>query len=290
MRAALIVNADDFGYSPGVNAAIHECLAAGAIDSTTLMAGGDAFEDAVSRISDSAHPQVGVHVTLTELRALSGPGEAPGLVDPQGLLPSTPGKLLRNILLGRISRKALVREIDRQVVRVLDHGIVPTHLDTHKHVHIIPQVVEALAEVARRRYICCVRDPFEAGGVLECLPLVEREHRGAFFKQFVKARIVRTWKPAFLRTVRREGLRTPDHFIGVSLTGLWSERIYEETLRSLQPGLTEIMFHPGYVDRGLEHARTRLRESREREREVLMAPQLLELRERLGIGRGRFAG
>jgi len=214
----LVVNADDFGFSRDVNAGIIEAHERGIVRSTTLMARGAAFDDAV-RLA-RAHPglDVGCHLTLVE---------APGL--PAGL-----SGLIRAIALRRIP---IYDELAGQVRRILDAGIRLTHLDTHKHTHLLPPVLKAVCRIAQEFGIPWVRRPV---------------------------------------LFRARGCRTTDHFAGFTLTGRFDTAALVRVIRKLRPGLTEFMCHPGRCGPELEGARTRLKASRERELEALCAPQVRE--------------
>src|SRR5690606_2324048 len=152
------------------------------------------------------------------------------------------------LLSGKARRESLRKEIQRQVGRVLDAGLVPTHLDTHKHTHILPQVLEVLVEVAVQFSIKWIRRPFERTGYLQERRDVDKENRMAFLKQYCESRVSLPLERFFLKTVKRAGLRTPDHFFGVSFTGLWNERLARRLLVNLPEGVSEWMVHPGICD------------------------------------------
>lgn len=229
----LIVNADDFGYTTDVNEGIIEAHRRGIVTATTLMAVGSEFQHAVLLAKDHAATlDVGVHLTLIGERALSRPGKA---------LPASPAALAFAILTSSLN---IARELDAQVTRVLEAGLQPTHLDTHKHAHLLPQVAEVVGELSERYGIRWVRRP---------LP-----------------KPVLGWMS--LGRLRRHGCRMTDHFLGFDLTGRFGAGELERVVRSLPDGLTEFMCHPGYLGDELRSARTRLKESRQRELEALTSP------------------
>ncbi len=159
----LIVNADDFGYTRGVNQGILRCYASRESSrSTTIMANGQAFDAAVEIAR--AHPElgVGVHIVLVGEPAVAPRAKLPLLADALGQLPRT----IRSLILKSRSSSAFSREIETemraQIDRVRAAGIRPTHLDTHKHTHIYPPVMKVLAKVAQDYGITRVRMPFEA--------------------------------------------------------------------------------------------------------------------------------
>ena len=229
----LIVNADDFGYTRDVNEGIVEAHRRGIVTATTLMAAGSAFHHAVILAKDHAATlDVGIHLTLIGERALSRPGKA---------LPESPRALAWAVLFKTLN---IARELEAQVARVLDAGIEPTHLDTHKHSHLLPQVAEVVGELSERHRIPWVRRPLPK-------PIL-----GAMS----------------LARLQRHGCKMTDHFLGYDLTGRFGAAELERVIRSLPEGLTEFMCHPGRLDDELLHARTRLKESRQRELEALTSP------------------
>ena len=234
----LLVNADDFGFTSDVNAGIVEAFERGIVRSATLMANGAAFDDAI-RLA-RAHPEldVGCHLTLVQ-----GPG-----------LPSSLPELIGAIARRRIR---IHEELAAQVQRILDAGLRPTHLDTHKHTHLLPPVLEVVCRIAREFGIPWVRCPFDfsprGGGRALCL-----------------------WRPYVRRALRRGGCRTTDHFAGYALTGRLDTARLVRLIRSLPAGTTELMCHPGRCGPELASARTRLKASRERELEALCAPEVRE--------------
>jgi chitin disaccharide deacetylase len=267
----LIVNADDFGYTPGVNRAILECSNRGPVRSTTLMAAAPAFDDAVRLAKSEERLAVGVHLTLTELKPVLPPERLAGLAGPSGLLPAGLGALAA-CLLRSDARASVAAELRAQVARVVDHGIRPTHLDSHKHVHLLPPVMECAAQIARDFSIRWVRNPFEhPSSLLFCRELGWGQRR-LFFTQYAKGRLCALFGPSFQSAVKRAGLRTPDRFYGISFTGLMNRRIVERLLENLPPGVNELMVHPGICDEDLRGSRTRLLRQRELEKEILTSP------------------
>lgn len=286
MERILVINADDLGYSTGVNRAIFRCAEQGLLRNATLMANGAAFDHGVSLIK--AHTGeglgIGVHLVLTELSPVCEPGKIADLIaEGNGLLPESPTKLLGALCRGRISQKSLFLELDRQVSKVIDCGIAPTHLDSHKHVHVLPQVLEAMVRVARKYSIPWIRQPFDRVSALDAARFLDRKKLAVFFKQHLKARMIEVLRPAFFRRIRLAALRCPDYFFGVSLTGIWSEEAMAQLFRSIPAGVSELMVHPGDCDAELGRSRTRLKKEREVERDLLLSPFLGDLVKREGI-------
>lgn len=267
----LVANADDFGFTKGVNDGIVRCCRTGLLRSTTLMANGDAFDDAVRQARETPELDVGVHCVLISGAMLSRPGEA---------LPSTYAGFLRRIAAGW-RESEIEAEVRAQIERICEAGIRPSHIDTHKHTHLLKRVRNVVLRLAEEYGIGWVRSPFD-------IPLIAGGGRTTprlrLFQKAVQPRAER-----FRREIARAGLRTTEHFAGFSMTGQLRTEGLLELLRQLPDGATELMTHPGIHDAELEGARTRLKKSRQEEMEALTDPRVVEAAERLGIAVRSFA-
>jgi predicted glycoside hydrolase/deacetylase ChbG (UPF0249 family) len=143
-RATLvIVNADDLGRTPGVNAGIFAAHRDGVVSSATLMVASPAAEEAAAALPDHPELGVGLHVTLTGSAPTLPPGRVPSLVDAQGRLPRRPEDLAGD-------PGEVLAEVRSQLERFRElTGRLPTHLDSHHHCHRLPVVLEALIALAR---------------------------------------------------------------------------------------------------------------------------------------------
>jgi len=273
----LIVNADDFGFTPGVNAGIIHAYKTGIVTSTTIMANGEAFEDAVALALNNPSLGVGCHLAIVGGRPVARAEEVPSIVDDDGLLPSTLGQLMLRLARGSVKSDEIAREFRAQVMRVVGAGIIPTHFDSHKHSHVSPPVMKALALVAREFGVTSVRNPFESvfdGGSLSSWVEV---------KQSALSAAIAPGALTFKRLVGQHRLKTPDRFLGVKRTGRLDSNAIRSMMKGLKEGTTELMCHPGFNDPGLENAHTRLKKERERELEALTDPSLRQLAEESGI-------
>ncbi|HAA05502.1 MAG TPA: hypothetical protein DCE18_19350 [Syntrophobacteraceae bacterium] len=276
IKRRLIINADDLGYTRAINRTIADCYQHGVIRSATLMANGDAFQDAVARVKELPSLGVGVHLVLTELPATASAHQLPGLVDHTGVLPPTPAVLFRAVLAGRVSRKVLETELEQQVRRVMDAGVQPTHVDTHKHVHVLPSILDAVIAVANRFGIRWVRKPFDETPLRSFLPNMDGR-RLHFLRQFLKTRGFHAYRFAFEHRMKRAGFCSPDHFFGTIITGIWNQAVLNRLIHTLPPGISELMTHPGECDEQLRRKPTRLLESRKHERDLLVSPDFENL-------------
>jgi hopanoid biosynthesis associated protein HpnK len=268
----LIVNADDFGFTDGVNAGIVRAFQAGIVTSASIVANGGAFAEAVDRAR--VHPKlaVGCHLSLVGGRALTSPAEVPSLVDGNGQLPATVSELMGKLFRGAVTIEEIAHEFRAQLDRVVSSGIQPTHLDTHKHSHAHPRVMEAVSRVAADFGIRRVRNPFERFHYPKSPGPAARARRREHLKQYTQAIVLSLAAPRFRRLLKQRGLFAPDYFYGVGLTGLLDVEAIVALIRSLKRGVTELVCHPGIYDDQLEGAPTRLKKERERELEALTHP------------------
>jgi predicted glycoside hydrolase/deacetylase ChbG (UPF0249 family) len=237
-RVRLIVNADDFGFSDGVTRGIIEAHAAGTVTSTSMMANGLDWESAVRFARATRTLDVGVHLNLVQGRPLL---RVPSLTDRRTgeLLPL--GALARRTLARRIDRDELAAELRAQIERVRQAGISVTHLDSHRHAHVLPGIFATVRRVAIEAGIRALRIPREplAMNVL---------HPGATARKIVLATSLSVSRALPLDAA----LATTDHFRGVSMQGgAHFDRRLRRALDTLGPGSTELMVHPGHVDEAL---------------------------------------
>jgi predicted glycoside hydrolase/deacetylase ChbG (UPF0249 family) len=241
----LVVNADDFGFTRDVNQGIVEAHRDGILTATTLMATGAAFDDAVRLAKENPSLDIGCHLVLV--------GSAP--------FPASVAQLTAAITLGRIR---IYDELSAQVRAIMDVGLQPSHLDTHKHTHLLPPVLDALARISQDFGIPWVRRPFDFPIQPQGINRAKRLVSGAF--GMVRSR--------FERVLARHGCRSTDHFAGFQITGHVNAGALADLIRALPEGSTELMCHPGRCTEELRAARTRLKESREQELRALTSAEV----------------
>jgi predicted glycoside hydrolase/deacetylase ChbG (UPF0249 family) len=241
----LIINADDFGFTRDVNAGIVHAHLAGVLTSTTMMANGAAFDDAVRLARETPTLDIGAHLVLVQGRSV---------LDGRPL-PRSPHQLLP-----LLARRGLnvYGELKAQIEKILATGIKLSHLDSHKHTHLVPSVFRTVVKLADEFGIRWVRLPLDS-----------------------TVRFGKLWCAAGNRFYRRsansKSVNLTDHFLGFHLTGSLTEETLAQALTKLEEGTTEFMCHPGYLGDELKQAGTRLKESRLHELEALTAPRIRRL-------------
>lgn len=261
--ARLILNADDFGLTAGVNRAILELHRAGVLTSATLMAKAAASEEAMEIARTTPSLGVGCHLVLVDGYPVLPAAEIPTLADEStGRFQPTLGAFLRRMLLGRIRASEIEAEAAAQIALLQNRRVALTHIDTHKHVHMFAAVLRPVLRAARAAGIRAVRNPFEPAWSL-------RATHGAPWLRRLEVSLLRRLEPTFRRIVAEEGFATTDGAVGVLATGTLDSKAVHCILRGIQPGTWELVTHPGYNDSDLARAHTRLLASRETERRTI---------------------
>ena len=261
----LIVNADDFGLAPGVNRAILELHAAEILTSATLMAQAPATEEAVRMALAMPSLGVGCHVVLVDGVPVSEPRSIPSLVvRGTGTLHPTLGAFVKRLLSFRIHSSDVEAEAAAQIALLQSYGLRLTHIDTHKHVHMFPSILRPVLRAAKAAGIHAVRNPFEPVWSLNATADAPELRRAEVI-------FLRRFETTFRRVVADAGFVTTDGAMGVLATGNVTIATVNALINGMPEGTFEFVSHPGYRDEQLARVNTRLLESREIERNALMA-------------------
>jgi len=269
----LIVNADDFGYTSGVNRAIVEAHSRGVVTSSTLMANGAAFAEAAQLSSTVPNLSVGCHVVLTDGEPVLGAGQLPSLTTASHFRDGMIAFASRAIA-GVMDANQITAEAAAQIRKIQSAGIAVSHFDTHKHTHLFPKILRPLLRAASDCGVRAVRNPFGPRLPLRSSHLLTRP---SLWTRYVEVRILRAFAGKFREAVDREGFATPDGTLGIVVTGALDETLFYAIARSIPEGTWEFVCHPGYNDADLQAGKTRLRESRETELRVLTLPAAREV-------------
>ena len=249
----LTVNADDFGYTHDVNSGIVEAHHKGILTATTLMANAPAFDDAVRLSRANPTLDVGCHLVLVGgTSMLTGepyPRDVPGLI--------------KAIIMRQIKPYPELRD---QIRKILHAGLKPLHMDTHKHTHLFPAVLQIVAKLSEEFKIPFVRRPFDFPMRPGKTPISKRLVAKSF--QIVRGK--------FQQSLAQHGCRSTDYFAGFSLTGAFTAADLVSLIQELPEGSTEFMCHPGHCGEELMAAKTKLKASRAEELAALCDPAVRE--------------
>ncbi len=252
----LIVNADDFGLDPAVNAAITKAHTDGLLTSASLLIAAPHAAEAVEFARSHPELGVGLHLCLVDGRSAALSDKIPALATEAGELPSSPFALSARLLSNKKLDTDIEIELRAQISRFMATGLRPTHLDTHQHMHLHPRVLAVVTRLAREHGITFIRAPVE--------PLWPAIHCGwqRLPRKLARWTIFAALGSWTKQQLRRQGFHTVDRAVGVLDPGHLTEPFLASYLPELPDGLTEMFFHPAdrpaepllRMQRGYEHA------------------------------------
>jgi hopanoid biosynthesis associated protein HpnK len=239
-RKCVVVTADDFGRSPSINRAVAIACDWGVLTAASIVASGDAVEEAVDFAVRYPKLSFGLHVMLSDGRPVLPAAEIKGLVDREGCFRVSPMRAgvaywrLRKDLAGQIKA-----EVKAQFDKVERAGIHPTHVDCHHHLHMHPLLFDIIAREAAVRGVAWIRMPREP------LSLVLGLHTSRFEAKALLTRLVfGLLAVRNLRTARRCGLAVVNNVYGLSGTGRMDEKYLLALLPYVRGASNEIYLHP----------------------------------------------
>ena len=270
MTKLLIVNADDFGLSPGINAGIIEGFEKGVLTSASIMVNAPAFEQAVQLALMYDGLGIGVHLNVLRGKAVLPPAEIPSLVDPAGRFMRSPIALCRDVLRRRVDLDHLSSEFSAQIQRTFEAGLRPTHVNSEKHVHMYPPIFARVVKLAEKYGIRAVRWTGQYPGARSLIRWNRRAHKDILVS--LCATLCRKYLDG-------SAVISNDYFYGLIETGSLTTEVFKGILPRLKEGVTEVMCHPGYVGQDLQEAfqtmgTSSLVTSRELELQTLTDPNL----------------
>jgi chitin disaccharide deacetylase len=282
MERRLIINADDFGLCESVNKGIIEAHTNGVLTSTTIMANMPAAQQAIDlaknlpALSNVEGPTLGlgVHLNLTAGKPLCRDNAVKLILDSQGDFALSPAKLALASLINAKVRTAIETELALQIQWLIDKGVKPTHLDSHKHVHCFPSIFHIICRLAKRFSIPAIRYAFEPKQASRLpWPLTDRESRKRAALVRAMSKFNRLQNSAFFKT---------DAMFGVNHVGKINTVFMRAVSLYNNASTAEVMTHPGYTY-DLDAGNTRLVKQREIEIETLCSDKTKQYFKEAGI-------
>ncbi|MCL1936745.1 MAG: chitin disaccharide deacetylase [Defluviitaleaceae bacterium] len=143
----VILNADDYGYSKGVNLGIIESHINGVVKSTTMMANMSGFEHGIKLAKENETLKIGVHLTLTAGKTLGGVYKT--ISDENGMF--LPLREIENLAKeNKLDTVEIENEYTLQIEKILNTGIKPTHFDGHHHTQCLPNIIDVFLKIAKK--------------------------------------------------------------------------------------------------------------------------------------------
>jgi len=235
---ALIVNADDFGLSPEVNAGVIRAHREGVLTSASLMVTAAARDAAVAAAIEHPALDVGLHLVLCQGTSVLPASELGGIVDAGGRFRVNPTLAGLRYFFDRGLRDKLRAECRAQIelhLKLVGHL---NHIDGHLNLHAHPVVADLLVELAAEYRVPCIRLPREP--VFTTLALA----RDNLARKLIEAVIFRSLSARAGRKMAERGIRSTDWLFGLHQSGNLSEDYLQGLIARLPEGTTELYFHP----------------------------------------------
>jgi hopanoid biosynthesis associated protein HpnK len=268
----LIVNADDFGLTSGVNRAIIEGNRSGIVTSATLMANANATESAIDLAQALGSLKTGCHVVLIDGVPLTE--NLPSLAGNSRRFRSSLKQFAVAAIRKQIAADEIQREVEAQIRKLQSQGINLTHLDSHKHTHMFPHILRPMVRAAKACSIRAIRNPFEP---IRCWPAGMMFRSPGLWLRSAGVMTFQMFAAEFRRVLKEEGITSTDGTVGIAVTGLLNRQRLMQILEALPEGTWELVCHPGYSDFDLKAAGTRLTQSREIELSELISAEVREV-------------
>lgn len=281
MKKRLIVCADDFGLTKGVNRGIVDCCKYGVLRSASLMANGAELEHAIELAGETPQLDLGIHLCLNDLSPLCSDPLLRNLVNKKGAFFSSYSRVIKKITLDPSLVSSIKGEFRCQIDHIMAKNIKPSHINSHKHLHIYPPLWKIVVELAKEYQIPYIRYPLEKiswSGRSSLNPKGRRKTRTindlVFFSAFFLFFSMHLWAVRRSTTWLKLSVQIPDSFCGLFDTGNFDSQSVIDHVLNVKPGITELMCHPGYVDDDLRQLPTRLLKSRAKEVDLLCSPEI----------------
>jgi hopanoid biosynthesis associated protein HpnK len=237
----LIVNGDDFGLSPQVNAGILHAHTHGILTSTSLIVTGAAWQEAVALAKDTPSLSVGLHVTLVQGRAVLPPHLLTSVTAWNGAFSDNPTMAGLRYFFSHQARVQIRDECRAQIERFLKTGLSLAHLDGHVNIHMHPVVLDALLDLASEYGVKAMRLTREdVRTSLACDPRHSLRKR---WESFIFTQLSRVAE----RKLRVQGIAFPDALFGLHQSGDLNECYLLRLLPRLRSGVTELYCHPAFL-------------------------------------------
>jgi len=234
----VIINADDFGLSKGINEGIILAHQKGILTSATLMANMPGFEHAVELAKQNEKLGVGIHLNIVRGQPISTVNKVRSLVNDENYFFSNVFLIIRKLILREINIEEIELEFGAQIEKILNNNIKISHFDSEKHVHSIPSIFKIILKLGKKYNIRRIRYINEY-----CLS----PNLFQSFKSFFASLSCSLMK----QRIKESGTLITDRFYGICNSGCISSLKLKKILNNMDDGVTEIMVHPGFMSQEL---------------------------------------
>jgi len=279
----IIITSDDFGLSPGVNAAVEKGWRDGILTCASIMPGGASYSEAVKIAGRNPGLQVGLHLTLVQGKAVLPPSQIPDLVNEAGEFSNNPVTAGMRYFFDKGLYKQLLREIEAQIQRVVDSGLPLSHIDGHLNIHLHPTVFAFLTELMPRYGITSFRLSRER--LAHNLRFDQQRRLGKTVERVIFGALADHARPH----LDKQGILYAGEVKGVLNSGRMTEEYILQILDGLNEGLTELYFHPGLLP-DAEISRRMPDYRHEEELAAIISPRVRKKLAELHIGLCNYRG
>jgi len=236
MMRSLIVTADDFGLTEGINEGIVKARREGIVTFVNFLASGEAFDNAAGLKDELNINEMGAHLALTETVPVSDPATIPSLIAKNGRFFRHYTTFFARLFLGMVDPDHIRLELKSQMDRLKRLGIPVTNLSSHEHIHMAPAILKIFIELAGEYNIPSIRYLNE-----------DRPMRRFALKKFYKALLLPYLNKRIKPALEKKQIVFTDHLLGFLDSGKIEEEILMDMLGSMDDGYTELVTHPGFL-------------------------------------------
>ena len=222
----IIVTADDLGLARSINDGIAKACREGIVSSVSVIPTGEAFGDALKVIKDLGLKEIGAHLSLTETKPLLSSSK----------FYKNHNQFFKNIFFGKVDLEWVYKELKAQLELLKEADVKIAHINSHEHIHMIPEILNIFILLAKEFNISALRYPRR-----------DRPVRPFDIMDLYKKSVLSYFSGRTARLFKSSGLLCTDHFLGFLDAGKLKEDLLIEMLDGLEDGVTELVCHPGFL-------------------------------------------
>lgn len=242
-KIGLFVVADDLGLNNVVNDGIFFAFKNGLIDGASLMANGEAFDDAIQGLKDFSGADIGSHLVLVEEKPISDVSEIPSLISKNGYLHKNHRIFFIRYVLGLINKKEIYLEMKAQINKCIQAGTKLVFINSHQHLHLLPSIMDITIKLSKEfgiPYIRVVVEPISFS-------------KGKLFRQ-VQLLFLNFLSRLAKKKIEKAGLQCNDFFVGFVSAGdlnIKDLRLAGKLIKTYPGKIIELGCHPGFESQEL---------------------------------------
>lgn len=242
-KLGFFIVADDLGLNDAINGGVFFAFKNELIDGASLMANGEAFDDAMQRLKDVPNASIGIHLVLVEEKPVSDISEIPSLVTKDDFLHKNHKIFFIRYILGLINKKEIYLEMKAQINKCIQVGIKPVFINSHQHLHLLPNIMDMTIKLAKEfdiPYIRVVVEPISLG-------------KGKLFRQ-AQLLFLNFLSWLAKKKIKKAGLQHNDFFMGFIDAGnlnIKSLKLAEKLQKTYPEKIIELGCHPGFENQKL---------------------------------------